>query len=782
MKKNLFFSSLIVLNLIMGLNCFSQGLNEVLVPDPIFRTWITNNYPACLSGNYLDTICAWNSSGSNYPLGITNYGGNNYSGITDLTGLQYFKASSLVIGAGNFQTMPNLEKMFSTSFPVTQYITIENVPLTALPRVGMYATQMTITNCQISHIPHHYNANPLNKIKYLSIIDNNSSQIIDSIENFNPTVTASAYYPLLKLQNVGLTSVSQLGSIVCYAIKALDLSGNNISNTSNLNSMFLGLNSLNLSNNNLTTLTDIPGNVFNLYLNNNHITDIGFITSTSIGAIYLDNNPITCLPTLPNTLQALYNSGTGITCIPNQPQYLVPNPWVPVCTPQNIANCAFYPPIKGHVFKDLNNNGQQDTLEPAFPNLIIGTLPNSYYNNTNLSGEFQLNVDVGNYTIVPYLPNYYTQSTPANTANFTNVLQQDTDNVIGVYPTPNVDDLSIVLNASEMRPGFSFQYYANLKNEGTNAEVGTVSVTLPADVTYVSSIPAATVNGNVITWSFTNLQPLASINYKITCSIAAAVPLGTMINGSAAIVYAATDLSPANNISNNSQPVVGSFDPNDKLVFPTGNITPSAVINGQELIYTIRFQNTGTASAVKIRVVDSLSAMLDVGTFQMVGASHNYSYRIQNRRVIWEFNNINLPDSNTNEPLSHGFVQFKIMANNNLVLGDIIQNHASIYFDFNSPIYTNTTMTEVALITSVNSTSDLQNIMLYPNPTYNSIFINNLPMYSAFVVIDASGKLVLEQNLNGSKVDVSNLLKGLYFYKVYDKAGNTISQGKLIKN
>jgi len=58
--------------------------------------------------------------------------------------------------------------------------------------------------------------------------------------------------------------------------------------------------------------------------------------------------------------------------------------------------------------------------------------------------------------------------------------------------------------------------------------------------------------------------------------------------------------------------------------------------------------------------------------------------------VEFSFKNILLPDSTTNEPLSHGFVSYKINPKIGLTENTTIENTASIYFDFNPPIVTNT--------------------------------------------------------------------------------------------
>ena len=138
--------------------------------------------------------------------------------------------------------------------------------------------------------------------------------------------------------------------------------------------------------------------------------------------------------------------------------------------------------------------------------------------------------------------------------------------------------------------------------------------------------------------------------------------------------------------------VTGSYDPNDKTGFPLGVTDSNYISPNQELQYVIRFQNTGTDTAFTVVIRDTLTTDLDIFSVASGVASHNYSFRMYGPRVLeWTFDNILLPDSNINEPESHGFVVFKVAQNSNLSNGTLIQNAADIYFDFNAPIITNET-------------------------------------------------------------------------------------------
>jgi hypothetical protein len=147
-------------------------------------------------------------------------------------------------------------------------------------------------------------------------------------------------------------------------------------------------------------------------------------------------------------------------------------------------------------------------------------------------------------------------------------------------------------------------------------------------------------------------------------------------------------------IASDCQMIRDSYDPNDKLVFPTGLTSEHYTPTKAELAYTIRFQNTGTDVAYTVVLVDTLSENLDPATLKLGAASHAYSFSVsgKGRPVLkWTFNKINLPDSSTNQAGSNGFVTFTIKAKTSIGPKTGIANFADIFFDYNDPVRTNTT-------------------------------------------------------------------------------------------
>lgn len=145
--------------------------------------------------------------------------------------------------------------------------------------------------------------------------------------------------------------------------------------------------------------------------------------------------------------------------------------------------------------------------------------------------------------------------------------------------------------------------------------------------------------------------------------------------------------------------IVGSMDPNDKQVIPKGITDFHYIEEDAELEYILRFMNKGTDTAFTVKIVDTLSYSLDIRTFKPGITSHPCQWKISgevNPVLTCTFNNINLPDSITNEMASHGFAKFTIRHKEN-IKGQQIKNKAEIYFDYNSPVVTNEVLSTIGL-------------------------------------------------------------------------------------
>ncbi len=248
--------------------------------------------------------------------------------------------------------------------------------------------------------------------------------------------------------------------------------------------------------------------------------------------------------------------------------------------------------------------------------------------------------------------------------------------------------------------------------------------------------------------------------------------------------------------------ITGSYDPNDKQAVPVGLTDAHYVLAGTSIDYTIRFQNTGTDTAFKVVLVDTLDSSLDISTFMQGASSHPYSLKVSgkgNPILTFTFNNILLPDSNVNVLASNGFVSFKINTFSNLSDETIIKNEAAIYFDYNSPVITNTvyhtigepkwedfsrgnlvTIGDPKPLETANSLAVKQS-MVYPNPTTGTIYLQGADEGDSFEIQSLLGASVYKTKIaNETSFSIQDLPKGIYFYQIH-RNGKTVDTGKLIR-
>jgi hypothetical protein len=240
---------------------------------------------------------------------------------------------------------------------------------------------------------------------------------------------------------------------------------------------------------------------------------------------------------------------------------------------------------------------------------------------------------------------------------------------------------------------------------------------------------------------------------------------------------------------------IGAYDPNDKQAFPLGFGPNNYITPFTTLDYLIRFQNTGTDTAFTVIIRDTIPNELDITSIVPGASSHAYTYFIhgENAQVIdFVFNNIQLPDSNVNEPASNGFVKFKIQQKANNPLGTVIENKAGIYFDFNEPVITNTTHhllgedfigSNLVSIKPSKLSAPLL-VKVFPNPSGDDVYFEVHSTHSEnyqLELIDALGSQVMVRNLSNHKTTINkgSLPAGVYFYRIWDAQGNS-TYGKLI--
>ncbi len=277
--------------------------------------------------------------------------------------------------------------------------------------------------------------------------------------------------------------------------------------------------------------------------------------------------------------------------------------------------------------------------------------------------------------------------------------------------TLNTHDLTANLVASTFRPGIDSYLFLNAYNQSCVPVDGQIKLRIDPILNFLSSSPPpTTISGDTLVWNFTNMiYDPTNFTAQIAVHTPSITPFGIDANLDLIIEPIAGDFDSTDNIRNYMFPIINSYDPNDKKVYPIGECVPNYVDTNQRLTYTVRFQNTGNAEAINIYILDTLSHRIDPTSFKLHGSSHPMVVELVNDSIFkFRFDDIMLADSSSNEITSHGYVIFSVLPIDNLSLGDEINNSVSIYFDFNDPIYTNKVLNTITDGSHHNSAVSIQ--------------------------------------------------------------------------
>jgi uncharacterized repeat protein (TIGR01451 family) len=366
------------------------------------------------------------------------------------------------------------------------------------------------------------------------------------------------------------------------------------------------------------------------------------------------------------------------------------------------------------------------------------------------------------------------------------------NNNFGIYMPPGMNDLSITITPhTTVTPGFPAWYDINVCNYGSSATGATVTMIYDPVLTTNYQSPSGTVNSinHTITWTVANINPNSCVNIWTSFNALVGIPLGAstlefvMVTPTSGI-----DNNQSNNTDTVHQTIVGSWDPNNKVVVRTNNLPDpsthyiSSVNANQEIVYTINFQNTGNAPAHNVVVIDEMSSNLDLNSYQFLNSSHNCDVNRIGNTVTYRFMNIMLPDSTNDEPNSHGYINFKINAINGLAMGTQIVDFANIYFDFNDPILTNDAVVTLIDVTGIANKSNPA-VVIYPNPaqeSFNVVFNSNVAGVANLMLYDNTGRKVLSTQeqiyigQNKANINTNILENGLYFIELIQPNGTVL--------
>jgi gliding motility-associated-like protein len=263
--------------------CFKQviGQTYVTIPDANFVSYLQSTIPAAMNGNQMDT--------SNTLVKTTTGINVNGMSISNLYGIQYFKALTYLICAGN--SLINLPALPDS----LTYLECNNNQLTSLPALPNSFKNLNCYNNQLTSLP-----TLPSKIQTLWCSGNQLTSL-----------------PALP---------NALGDVRC-----------SYNQLTSLPTLPTSLTILQCNHNHLTNIPKLPNSLMELWCDSNNIACFPQFPN-SIGFLIIDPNPYICLPnyisamnaaTLAYPLCDLNNSNGCPASIDVPTQIIIPNIFTP---------------------------------------------------------------------------------------------------------------------------------------------------------------------------------------------------------------------------------------------------------------------------------------------------------------------------------------------------------------------------------------------------------------------------------------------------------------------
>ena len=226
----------------------------------------------------------------------------------------------------------------------------------------------------------------------------------------------------------------------------------------------------------------------------------------------------------------------------------------------------------------------------------------------------------------------------ADQIELTNVATFDYADANGNYYPQMGDDATTSVTAPVMsfskhadvevaNPGDMVTYTLEYKNSGTGmASLAVLVDYLPTYMTFYDATPyPSSISGNTITWDIGDIAPGATETVTLQAIVDAGTPDGTILHNIATFDYA--------DANGNSYPQLSdSFDVETSA--PIMSFTKSSDVTtadpGDQIIYTLYYENSGSGDATSVVIVDTLPEYVTFDT------ASPYPDSISGRVLTWD--------------------------------------------------------------------------------------------------------------------------------------------------
>ena len=801
------------------LKCYSNNLKKLpILPEHLsYLNCNFNQLTELILNNELDSIdCDLNKISyiNKFPDSLIRFNGD----LNELETLPEFnkRLEMIIVSRNKLTSLPNLpESLYALECWGNKLTNLPSLPkklfllecgwnqLTNLPELPITLYEMSVVGNSITKLP----KLPIN-IAYLFVDYNQLSELPllpENLKIFGCSHNQLKTLPQLPNEIVGISCSNNI------LTKLPEL-------TPHLQVLLCG-------HNQLTEIPNFYDSLFILSCNNNLLSYLPPLQK--LNKLICDSNQINCFPNFPTTMKdgmlftsnysysillAMENNAlftnAPLLSIKNNPFKCLPN-YIsamdsitlayPLCSdndpinnPYKCSNGQYG--ILGSTSFDSNKNCHKDSLETSLANIPVVLLDSA--NNlvsqtyTAMNGVYQFPVGANNYNVqidttnLPFSAlcpkggdttiSLSNTSIFAKDVNFNLTCKEGFDVGIRSVATSGIvfpgQPHNLYVTAGDMS-----NWFGRHCAEGISGQLQ-LTVTGPVKYVATAGTKTPTINGNVYTFEISDFGIVNfTEDFGLSFVTDTTAKAGDQVCVNAQITPKNGDYNVANNTYDYCYSVINSHDPNLKEVYPA-NFKPG--YDGY-LTYTVHFQNTGSAQAFNIRLVDTLDAKLDLKTFEVLNYSHANTVSLTGNVMRVKYPNIMLSDSTTNEKASHGFIQYRIKPLAPISEEQQIKNTAYIYFDYNDAIVTNTTVSKANKSLGIHEEKEL-GLRVYPNPTENLLTFErtNHTINTVNVsIVSVNGQVLFSNSFdlsNKQTVDLTNFAPGVYFVNVQNEEATDV--------
>jgi len=474
-----------------------------------------------------------------------------------------------------------------------------------------------------------------------------------------------------------------------------------------------------------------------------------------------------------------YYPGYKLIGAANDTEGVYIRPWVPLNV---LLNCQR---PKAILFNDNNNNCVMDSLDNPISNVMVHVVINGQNQYVLSSYEGYVNFiayDGDSVTIT--VPNIVSSGKSINTGCTPQTYGYvvDSSNSLDTIPfayncaANSPTDVSLHVSHSLFSPFINdtILLTPGFTNCATNS--GRIIVSLDSNIHFIdASLAGFQQTGNTITWNLDTLNKPGIYPLKIAVNVANA-PMSTWFCSQATIFADAVDADSSNNVYT----LCDSIKIDLPIQYKSGTTDSIYLETGKPISYIINFKNNTADTIRYLMIVDTITPLLDMSSFQLLYQSLPFTAQVNTGNVlVFSAPFIQLL------PGESGSVQFALTPSGMMAPGTVIYNNAVIVMDSLNITQSNQVPMAARPAPPADTTNGIHgnppiqnlNMVVYPNPAQNSINVSISGDYGQngrFILTDASGKILKKQNATKpiNTISIKELSAGMYILSYHDSKWN----------